>query len=182
MMLPSNSVRSATPKRIARATSGVGSRGSQRIQVVAVLAADLDQIFEARVGEQRDARAFLFEQRVGRDGGTVGDRRRLRVHAAKHLPQAADDGVGGIGGRRQHFVHVDFAADDRDEVGEGAAGVDADQYGSRAPPFHDAFSNILKLSGFFAASKAATPSSSAKAPSISGRGSILPAASASRAG
>ena len=73
----------------------------------------------------------------------------------------------GVGRRRQHLVHVNFTADNRDEVGEGAAGVDADQYGSRAPPFHDAFNNILKLSGFFAASKAAMPSSSAKVPSIS---------------
>ncbi len=157
-------------------------RGRESVQVVAVLAANLDQVFEAGVGEQCDARAFFFKQRVSRDGGTVRNRRGLRVHALEHLAQAANDGVGWVGRRRQHLVHVNFAADDRDEVSEGAAGVDADQYGSRAPPFHDAFNNILKLSGFFAASKAAMPSSSAKVPSISGCRSILPAASASRAG
>ena len=101
-------------------------RRRQRVQVVAVLAADFDQVLEARVGEKRDARAFLFEQRIGRDGRAVGD--RPRRGAREHLMQSADDGVGGIGRRREHFVHADFAADDRDEVGKRAAGVDSDQY------------------------------------------------------
>ena len=34
----------------------------------------------------------------------------------------------GSVGRREHFVHANLATDDRDEVGEGAAGVDSDEY------------------------------------------------------
>ena len=108
------------------------TRRRERVQVVAILAADFDQVFEAGVGEHCDPRAFLFEQRVGRDGGTVSDTVRRRI--VEHLAQAADDGVRWVGRGREHFVHADFASDDRDEIGEGAAGVDSDQY--RAAIFH----------------------------------------------
>ncbi len=136
MMLPSNSVRSTTPKRIARATSGSGRDGASAYRSSRFWRPISIKIFEAGVGENRDARAFLFEQRVGRDGGTVGDGVRRRGVARKHLAQAADDGVGRVGRRREHFVHANFTADDRDEVGERAAGIDSDQYRAAAPFFH----------------------------------------------
>src|SRR5882672_9142115 len=96
--------------------------------------------------------------------------------------QAADHGVGRIERRREHFVDANRAADNRDHVGERAAGVHADDDRARSAPLHDGLNKILKLSGSAAASNAARPPASANVPSISGRGSILFNASALRAG
>ena len=113
-------------------TSGSGRDGRQRVQLVAVLPADLDQILEAGVGEQRDARALALEQRVGRDGRAVSDQIGSR---APRVPPRVLSSIalsppitarGRIVGRREHLVHAQVAADDRDQVGEGAAGVDSD--------------------------------------------------------
>src|SRR5260370_36445033 len=96
--------------------------------------------------------------------------------------EAADHGVGGIKRRRGHFVDLNLVADYGDHVGEGAAGAHADDDRVRARPLHAGLNKILKLSGSAAASNAARPPASVKVPSISGRGSILLEASASRAG
>src|SRR5579863_1711291 len=156
-----------------------GPRRRQRVQVVAILTPNLDQILETRVGDQSDARSLLLQQRIGRDGGTVCDT-SLRP-PAEHLNEAANHCVGGIERRREYFVDANLAANYRDHIGEGAAGIHPDDDRACAAPLHEALNRILKFSGFAAAANASTPLSSVKVPSISGRGSSLPAASASRA-
>src|SRR5260370_7851637 len=96
--------------------------------------------------------------------------------------EAGGRGGGGVKGRGEHFVDLNLVADYGDHVGEGAAGVHSDDYRARAAPLHAGLNKILKLSGSAAASNAARPPASVKVPSISGRGSILLEASASRAG
>ena len=150
-IVPSNRVRSSTPKRIARATSGCGREGDSAYSSRAILPADFDEVLEARVGEKRDARALELEQRVGGDGRAVGDHRGFR--AAEHLREALDDRARRIIGRRERFVNDQLAVDHRDEIREGAAGIDARN--NRGPSvLHETFSRTLKFDDLAASSSA----------------------------
>ncbi len=53
--------------------NGRARLGSEIVEFGAVLARDLEDIFESRGGDQGGAGAFALEQRVGGDGGPVDD-------------------------------------------------------------------------------------------------------------
>ena len=157
---------------------------SERIKVAPVLAANLDQILETGIGQQQDARALALEQRVGRHGRAVSDQigkqtaARPTPRAFKHHFKSGNHRAGRIVGRRKHLVDQQATTGDRDQVGEGAAGVDSDD-DSRG---HQGLSKILKFGERAAAAKAPGASSSPKVPEINGRGSTLPETRAASAG
>ena len=84
-----------------------------------------------------------------------------------------------------------LAADDRDEIGEGAAGVDPDRLSAlrrgraaarRGPIVHDALEQNFEFRFIGRGRECGDAIVERKLPSISGRGSNLPAASAASAG
>ena len=96
----------------------------ERVERGAHLAADLEHVLEAGGGEQRDARAAPLEERVGRD--------RRAVVQARGAAQRGEPGAHR--GRRVVRRGADLQdteppADHGHQVGEGAAGVDADEDG-----------------------------------------------------
>ena len=102
----------------------LGSSRLERVELGPRLAADLEHVLEAARGEQHDARAAALEQRVGRHGRAVVQPRRGRRRPAGASPSR--DGARRVVGRRAQLQHAQAAARQRDEVGEGAAGVDPD--------------------------------------------------------
>ena len=109
-------------------------RHAQIVAVVLQALAHLDDVAMAFGGEQADLGALVFEQRVGGDGGAVHDAFGLRkklggrqVQELGEMIQAghhADRRIFGRGGdlRQRGVAGVIHC----DEVGEGAADVDAD--------------------------------------------------------
>ncbi len=87
------------------------------------LAADLDDIFETRGGDQGDARAFALKDGVRADGGAVQED---DGGLASDLTNRFGDRLRGIGGRGEDLQEADTPALDPDAVGEGAAGIDGD--------------------------------------------------------
>ena len=67
--------RSSTAKRSSGGHERRRVRGAQAVEVGARLAAELDEVGEARGREQRGARGAALEQRVGRHGRAVRERR-----------------------------------------------------------------------------------------------------------
>lgn len=94
--------------------------GEKVIEFWAVLAPDFEDVFKAFGGHEGGACALAFEQGVGRDRRTVDD--LVGCDVGEYL----DDGACGVFGRRAGFAcEVAFTIPDK-EVGERAAGVDAD--------------------------------------------------------
>jgi hypothetical protein len=103
------------------------------VQVVharALLPAQLEHVLESLGHEDRGHRARLLEDRVGRDGRPVNEARhraglaaRERQHRADRVAHAAEE----ILRRGRHLGEVESpVAVEGDDVGEGAADVDAD--------------------------------------------------------
>ena len=86
-------MRSGAATRRSGGTSGAGCARAQAVEVLARLAAELDDVGEALGGDERGARAAALEQRVGRDGHPVRERRRRRRRSRPARSSAARDGV-----------------------------------------------------------------------------------------
>src|ERR1700691_5645393 len=92
----------------------------------------------------------------------------------KHRFKPVDNRARRIVRRRGYLVHSQASANNRNQVGECAAGVDSnDDAGG-----HQGLSNTLKFGERAAAAKAAGASSNGSTIEISGRGSTFPEASA----
>ncbi len=114
----------------------------------AVLAADLEQVGEARGRDQRRAGAAFLQQRVGADGHPVGEDLDLAGLGAGPLQHRLDrrhHPVGLLAGRGRDLGGVDGAAVEQDRVGEGPADVDSEQHG-------------VKLAGHSQVSRRTSPS------------------------
>ena len=103
----------------------------QVIQLVAVLAGDLVRVAEASGGQESRARALAFDDGVGHQGGAVDDVLDLIGRCAgllQRIPEHVGDRLRRVAGRGQNFAHGERAAAviDQDQIGEGAADVDAD--------------------------------------------------------
>src|SRR5262249_37510803 len=96
------------------------------------LAADLEEIAEARSGDQARARTAALDQRVGGHGRAVPKVADRGVGIARPLAQAVGDAAHdrprGIVGRARGLPDVDFAGRGIDEadVRERTAGVHTD--------------------------------------------------------
>jgi len=106
---------------------GRGQKGFEGIELGTHLAADLEDVLEPFGGEENDTRAAPLEKRVGRHGRAVvepwaagfpDERGETRPHGGR-----------GIARRRRDLQDAELAAHERNQVGEGAAGVDADEDG-----------------------------------------------------
>ncbi len=101
----------------------------QVVQRGPVLAADLDHVPEALGGDQRGGRAAPLEQGVRGHGGAVGDRLDRRAVELGRLDRREHpDRL--VAGRRGHLRGAHLAVDDRHEIGERPADVDADARGA----------------------------------------------------
>ena len=112
----------------AEALAGDG-RGAVVIPVVEIgasLAGDGESVFKSRGGDEGDARAFAFEQRVGGDGGAVADFNGGFGHERGNFVNCLKDGAAWIVWGGGKLEDMDAAADAVDAVSEGAAGVDGD--------------------------------------------------------
>ncbi len=98
----------------------LGAGGSQGIDVGAVLPPNLDQVLESRVGEQRHPGAVALQQRVGGDGGAVGEHTCAGV--AEQRAHPFEDRGRGIVGRGKQLMDTQFAVDNGGNVGERPAG------------------------------------------------------------
>jgi hypothetical protein len=92
---------------------------------------ELENVAKARRGEHPRRRPFAFEDRVRRERGAEHD--EFHVFTCKRvvfeqLHKSAQDTRRGIRSERRHLVIVIAAAREIhcDEIGERAAGVDAD--------------------------------------------------------
>jgi hypothetical protein len=86
---------------------------------------------ETRGDDQAERCDLALQERIGRDGGAVRQRHDVICRAARFGEDrlhAADQADGGIGRRARHLgdAHRARAAINRNDIGEGAAGVDAD--------------------------------------------------------
>ena len=106
---------------------GRGQKGFEGIELRTHLAADLEDVLEPFGGEENDTRAAPLEKCVGRHGravvepwapGSPDERSETRPH-----------GGCGIARRRGDLQDAELAAHERNQVGEGAAGIDADEDG-----------------------------------------------------
>jgi hypothetical protein len=97
---------------------------------------DLEQIAEALGGQETGPGTAALEDSVGRDGGAVDDLAdvaRRNAGLGRQLSHAVDDRARVVGRRRQHLAGArDPVRRDEDEIGEGAAHIDAE------PIAHDA--------------------------------------------
>ena len=96
-----------------------------------VLAPDLDHVLDAGVRHEDHGRALPLQQRVGGDGGAVGkagDVARRSAGGLQDRLHATNEPDGGICRRARDLGHLHGtrAAVDANDVGEGAAGIDAD--------------------------------------------------------
>ena len=106
---------------------------AEAIFLVAI--ADLDRVLVARRADQAGLAAAMGDQRIEADGRAVDAeiaiRHEIRRRDAEIIGdqlQAILDGLGRIGGRRQRLEELDVTrlAVGDDEIGEGAAGIDAE--------------------------------------------------------
>ncbi len=119
-----------------------GRLGFQRkvVKLVAHLAADLQRVAKTLGGDKADARTLPLEHGIGRDRRPVreaGDRRRRDAVLVVQPAQRLGGGEAAVlRGRRQlHGQHAVRAG--ADDIGEGAADVDADAVAggcARHPP------------------------------------------------
>ena len=131
--VPSASTRSSTSSRMSRSTTGMKSphrpqvRGRSRRRISSTSRKPARR-------DQADARALALEQRVGADRRAVHDGAEIRDRGrARRRPVDEADAPRRRGARapwRSRSVAV--ALVEPEEVGEGAADVDADDRGSRA--------------------------------------------------
>jgi hypothetical protein len=113
-------------------------RGFVRLKVVKIwppLPADLEQVAKAVSGDQAGWCAAMLDQRIGRHGRPVteiGDVACLRGALSERFANPLCDRVRGIGGGRGYLPNRDIATAilEQADIGEGAAGIDAD------PPCH----------------------------------------------
>jgi hypothetical protein len=126
-----------------------GSRDERRrpkrfehVELGAYLPADLEDVLEPLGGEEDDARAPPLEQRVGRHGRAVVESRPPGI--SEERTETAQHGGGRIARRRRDLQDAELAAHERHQVGEGTAGVDADEdwRGPQEPVF------ALEAAGF----------------------------------
>ena len=108
-----------------------GQLQKQVVELVAMLARDLVGIAEAARREQCGAGAFALDDGVGDQRGAVDDAVHvggLGLAALERLAQHLGDGHRRIGRRGQDLADGEVAGRvvDQDQVGEGAADVDAD--------------------------------------------------------
>ncbi len=107
----------------------VGRRGEEVVDVVELLAAELENVAKAAGRDQCRRCPLALDQRVGDEGGRVDgkvDRRRVEASAGHFLP-AANDATGWVTGVGQHLVAGGDSAGrgvNGDEVGEGAADIE----------------------------------------------------------
>ena len=95
----------------------------------ALLPADLEHILEPFRHQQTDARALLFEDRVGGDGGAVHealDVSRRRAAQREHRLHTGQDAGTEVVRRRGHLRGPDPIPPPADHVGERASDVDTD--------------------------------------------------------
>ena len=95
------------------------------------LTGDLQEMAEARGDNEAKPADWTLQQRVCGDGGAVGEARDLGRRLSRRLEDlahAANEADGRIGWRARNLgdAHGARAAVDADDVGEGAAGIDAD--------------------------------------------------------
>ena len=103
----------------------------QVVEIVALLAPDLDRVAEALGGQQRGPRAFALDDRVGDQRGAVDEMLHLGGFDSgllQGLDQHGLDRLRRIGRRGQHLADGERAGliVHHDQIGEGAADVHAD--------------------------------------------------------
>ena len=97
----------------------------QRVELGPVLAPDLDDVLEALVGDEDDARTPALQKCVGGHGGSVKEVEG--TIAFQDLPDAVQDRLRGVGRRGRHLERRDPALVEQDQVREGATGIDSQQ-------------------------------------------------------
>ena len=100
------------------------------------LAGDLENVAEAFRDDEPEAADLALKERIGRDRGAVRQHAEIvdaRAGLAENGMHAAHQRDRGIGRRRGNLgdAHRAGGVVDADDVGEGAAGVDADPQSSR---------------------------------------------------
>ncbi len=151
------------------------ARRRQRIDVGAILPANLDQVFETGVGKQGDLGAAPLQQGIGGDGRTVGE--QVRGVLANQCAQTLEHRCRRIMGGGKQLMDAQFAVDNCGDIGERTAGIDANDdrrlRGLALPRFasrtrhSQAVSRILNVEGSAARVSAASPSFSGKIPEMS---------------
>jgi hypothetical protein len=119
--------RDADPAR--RRDERLGTSRLQRVEVGPCLPPDLEHILEAARGEQHHPGAAALEQGVRRHGRSVVQQ---RPRSAGETPEAVGNRAGRIVGCRSDLQDGQAATDQRDEIGESAAGVGPDDNPPRA--------------------------------------------------
>ena len=114
--------RTDLPAQLARHRRRLGS-GLQVIQLAARLAADGEHVGQPAVGDIGRAHALALQRGVGGHGGPVHDMQPGSGQA--QLPDTLEDGAFRRGRRRQHLVDAQPFTVEQYEVGESAAGIDA---------------------------------------------------------
>jgi len=111
------------------------------VHVVAAFVADLERVAEALGGQERRPRALALDERVGRERRAVDDRPHGARGNRRLLEERADallDRVRRIFRRGEDLAHARGPRRrvDDDEVGEGAADVDAQarRHGAQSTP------------------------------------------------
>ncbi len=108
--------------------------GIVAVAVLLVAEPDLDRILMAGGADQAGLAAFVLDQRVEPDGRAVDAEVGIRddlggafIEIVGDQFHALFDRAGGIGRRRQRLVQANVAGlVGQDQVGEGAAGIDAE--------------------------------------------------------
>ena len=120
----SRRARSARARRTQRSsgTSGSGCCRAQPVERGAVLAPQVQQVLEARVRDERRARALALEQRVRRDRRPV--REAIDALGADRA-RGRDDGLLLLR-RRRNLRRADLAVAEEDGVGERSSYIDAE--------------------------------------------------------
>jgi hypothetical protein len=116
--------------------AGVDQRATILLQQVVErpprLAPDPDDILETGRGDQRDAGAAALEHGIGGDGRSVHDIQPRPD--GRDVGDAGDDRARRVVRRRPHLVDRDAVGPEAHQVGERAAGVDADPDVRHASP------------------------------------------------
>ena len=121
---PSADARASISRHRFCSTGVFHARLGQAVEPVAVLPAQAQHVGEARGGDESDFRPFAFQHRVGAYRGAVDQVDGGRIQP--QLFQALGDRARRVVGRRKHLGGMQPAIDQRNEVGERAAGIDAD--------------------------------------------------------
>jgi len=110
---------------------GFGVLQEQVVNIVALLGAHFDDVAKSGGCDQAELRAAALDQRVGDQGGAVhdlADIRKLQAGRGDDLGQALQRADGRVLRGGEAFVQSDIRAlgIEQNEVGEGAADVEAD--------------------------------------------------------